>query len=136
MHYAVIDTNVLVSAMLKWDSIPGYVLEQSFVGNIIPLLNASILDEYTAVLNRPKFHFDKEKIKIILDGMIKRGIFIDAEKSSVRLPDPKDIVFYEIVMEKRKEDEAFLVTGNIKHFPQERKCYYGISTGTRKILYS
>lgn len=27
-------------------------------------------------------------------------------------------MFYAIVMEKRKEEEAYLVTGNIKHFPQ------------------
>ncbi len=38
---------------------------------------------------------------------MKRGIFIDAEKLDVKLPDPKDTVFYEIVMEKRKKDEAF-----------------------------
>lgn len=116
-YYAVIDTNVLVSAMLKWDSVPGCVLEHSFVGNIIPLLNEQILAEYAEVLNRPKFHFDKEKVKIVLDEMIRRGIFIDAEKQEVELPDPKDAIFYEIVMVKRKKDEAFLVTGNIRHFP-------------------
>lgn len=37
----------------------------------------------------------------------------------IELPDPKDAIFYEIVMEKRKNTEAFLVTGNIKHFPKE-----------------
>ena len=31
----------------------------------------------------------------------------------------KDTVFYEIVMEKRKTEDAYLVTGNIKHFPSE-----------------
>ena len=90
-YYAVIDTNVLVSAMLRWDSVPGCVLEHAFVGDIIPLLNEQVLKEYMEVLKRP--------------GQI--------------LTDPKDIVFYEIVMEKRKHDEAFLVTGNIKHFPTE-----------------
>ena len=30
--YAVIDTNVLVSALLRWDSVPGAVLEQALVG--------------------------------------------------------------------------------------------------------
>lgn len=35
------------------------------------------------------------------------------------MPDPKDVVFYAIVVEKRKEEDAYLVTGNIKHFPQE-----------------
>ena len=59
------------------------------------------------------------KINIIIDEIVKRGIFVDAEHIDEVLPDPKDIVFYEIVMEKRKHDEAFLVTGNIKHFPIE-----------------
>ena len=71
------------------------------------------------VLRRPKFQFDEEKINIIIDEIVKRGIFVDAEHTDEVLPDPKDIVFYEIVMEKRKHDEAFLVTGNIKHFPIE-----------------
>ena len=118
-YYAVIDTNVLVSAMLRWDSVPGCVLEHAFVGNIIPLLNERIIKEYSEVLTRPKFHFDEERIRIIIDGLVKRGVFLDAEHTRVELPDPKDAVFYEIVMEKRKQEEAFLVTGNIKHFPAE-----------------
>lgn len=118
-YYAVIDTNVLVSAMLRWDSVPGCVLEHAFVGDIIPLLNEQVLKEYIEVLRRPKFRFDEEKINIIIDEMMRRGIFVDAEDTGVTLPDPKDAVFYEIVMEKRKNDNAFLVTGNIKHFPTE-----------------
>ena len=118
-YFAVIDTNVLVSAMLRWDSVPGCVLEQAFVGDIIPLLNEQVLKEYMEVLKRPKFHFEEEKINIIIDGMVKRGVFVDAEHTGQVLPDPKDIVFYEIVMEKRKYNEAFLITGNMKHFPSE-----------------
>lgn len=38
-YYAVIDTNVLVSAMLKWNSIPGSVMELVFDGPIVPILN-------------------------------------------------------------------------------------------------
>ena len=34
------------------------------------------------------------------------------------LPDMKDLPFYEVVMEKREEN-AYLVTGNLKHFPSE-----------------
>ena len=59
-YYAVIDTNVLVSAMLRWDSVPGCVLEHAFVGDIIPLLNEQVLKEYMEVLRRPKFQFDEE----------------------------------------------------------------------------
>lgn len=30
----------------------------------------------------------------------------------------KDLPFYEVVMEIRDEEEAYLVTGNMKHFPE------------------
>ena len=50
--YAVIDTNVLVSALLRWDSVLGAVLEQALVGSIVPLLNDEIMAEYEEVLRR------------------------------------------------------------------------------------
>ena len=37
----------------------------------------------------------------------------------MELPDPKNLVFYEVVMEARKGKDASLVTGNIKHFPKK-----------------
>jgi putative PIN family toxin of toxin-antitoxin system len=61
-HYAVIDTNVLVSAFLKWDSVPGFVLQAVFDGRIVPVLNEEILEEYRVVLNRPKFGFSPVRI--------------------------------------------------------------------------
>lgn len=45
-HYAVIDTNVLVSALLRLDSNPGKITIESLTGRIIPLLNEEILSEY------------------------------------------------------------------------------------------
>ena len=39
-RYGVIDTNVLVSAMLKWNSVPGRVLKHVFGGELIPVFNA------------------------------------------------------------------------------------------------
>ena len=48
-YYAVIDTNVIVSAMLKWNSIPGSILELTLDGPITPVLNREILDEYRSV---------------------------------------------------------------------------------------
>ena len=35
--YAVIDTNVLVSALLHWDSVPGSIMEHALIGRIIPV---------------------------------------------------------------------------------------------------
>lgn len=116
-YYAVIDTNVLVSAMLKWDSLPGNVMELVFSGTIIPLLNEHIIKEYGEVLSRPKFHLTKDIIRDVLDEINRQGIHIDAEELDIELPDPKDSVFYEVVMEARKAEDAYLVTGNIRHFP-------------------
>ena len=57
---------------------------------------------------------------VILDNLAAQAVFINEEKLDVNLPDPKDVVFYEVVMEERKNQDAFLVTGNLKHFPVER----------------
>ena len=119
-YYAVIDTNVLVSALLKSASIPGIVARESLEGQIIPLLNDEIIAEYRAVLSRPKFKFSPEAVELIIDGLIRRGIFLDAAPTDEWVIDPKDVVFYEVVMEARKENDAYLVTGNIKHFPTKR----------------
>lgn len=118
-YYAVIDTNVLVSAMLKWDSIPGNVMELVFDGSIIPILNECIVNEYQNVLLRPKFHLTEDIVRDVLESIKSQGIYVDAETIDIELPDPNDTVFYEVVMEKRKTEDAYLVTGNIKHFPQK-----------------
>lgn len=118
-YYAVIDTNVLVSAMLKWDSVPGNIMELAFGGSIVPILNESILAEYREVLSRPKFHLSEDIINDVIDTINENALYVDAEQLEIELPDPKDRVFYEVVMEERKEEDAYLVTGNLKHFPQK-----------------
>lgn len=117
-YYAVIDTNVLVSAMLKTQSVPGQIANEALLGDLIPLLCDEIIVEYREVLARPKFKFDQRTVNIFIEGIIDRGIFVDAVPVEEIIPDPKDIVFYEVVMEGCNEyEEAYLVTGNTKHFP-------------------
>lgn len=117
-YYAVIDTNVLISAVLKHHSVPGSIIDLAFDGPIVPVLNDSIEKEYKEVLSRPKFHLPSDLIEDILSSFHQRGLYVDAEEIDIELPDPKDRVFYEVVMEERKAEDAYLVTGNIKHFPE------------------
>ena len=120
IYYAVIDTNVLISSLLKNISVPGQVVDLVSDKKIIPLVNNKILSEYLEVVQRPKFKFPISKIDKMLSDIIQNAIFIDTdnvEELKEMLPDPKDVVFYEVVMEARKDREAYLVTGNIKHFP-------------------
>ena len=118
LYYAVVDTNVLVSAMLKIQSIPGQIANEALLGDLIPLLSDEILAEYREVLARPKFKFNQDNVEMLIEGIIDRGIFMDAVPIDELLPDSKDIVFYGVVMGGRTQlDEAYIVTGNIKHFP-------------------
>ena len=116
-YYAVLDTNVLVSAMLKADSVPGIIASEAMHGDIIPVLNDDIFAEYENVLRRPKFQFDEPAVRVFLDDLKRRAVHLDTGITEYLLPDPKDVVFYAVLMEKRNNDEAYLVTGNIKHFP-------------------
>ena len=116
--YAVIDTNVIVSALIatKAESPPFIVLAHVYSGSIIPVFNDEILREYQEVLSRPKFHLPLELIERALS--VFRGYGLRLERTKIEkewFPDPKDIVFYEVKMSK---EEAFLVTGNPRHFPK------------------
>lgn len=116
-YYAVIDTNVLVSAMLKEGSAPWQVVREALDGCIIPLLNSEILSEYGEVLLRKKFGFSQETVAKLVTELPKRAIFLNAEPTNEVLPDPDDAVFYEVVMAAQDKENAYLVTGNLKHFP-------------------
>lgn len=119
LYYAVIDTNVIVSAMMNPDSIPGTVLKHALGGRIIPLINQEIINEYTNVIQRSKFGFDEIDIKNVLTSIKERAIVLDRTISDEPFTDQKDIVFYEITLTGRAGKEAYLVTGNIKHFPNK-----------------
>ncbi len=116
--YAVIDTNVLVSALLSShdDAATVLVVGKLFSGEIVPLFSEEILKEYNEVLRRTKFHFSEKTVSMLLSTIEKYGERIVPTPTGELLPDMKDLPFYEVVVEKQ-EDDAYLVTGNIKHFP-------------------
>ena len=115
--YAVIDTNVLVSAFLKENSVPRYIINYMYAGKIIPIYNEEIINEYSAVLHRPKFCFPTESVDIAVNAIQQIGLKIDGTNITEPIPDPKDIVFYAVTLNARKQFETYLITGNIKHFP-------------------
>lgn len=119
-YYAVIDTNVLVSALLssKADSAVVQVFDKIFDSEIIPLYSTEIVKEYNEVLSRKKFNFDPFFVSYAVSNIISRGIEINPKPSGIQLIDMKDLVFYEVVLEK-KDDGAYLITGNKKHFPND-----------------
>jgi len=81
-----------------------YFWELVFSGIVTPLLNKQIVGEYREVLGRPKFHLTERIIKDVLSEINRFGIYLDAEELDIVFPDPKDRVFYEVVMEERKSE--------------------------------
>ena len=118
--YAVVDTNVLVSALLSGNETAATVqiVANLIAGKIIPVYSTEIMQESREVLSRPKFKFSAEMISYLLSAIDKYGILVEPASMDIVLPDMKDLPFYEVVMEKRS-DNAYLVTGNLKHFPKE-----------------
>lgn len=117
-YYAVIDTNVFIAALLskRADSATVKVLEAMMEGKIVPLYHEEILAEYEEVLRRNKFHFKEETIKVAIDAVKQFGVEVFPQPTGEILVDMDDLIFYEVAMEKRDED-AYLVTGNQKHYP-------------------
>ena len=117
--YAVFDTNVLVSALLTRNAafptvaVLDYILDRT----IVPVYNEEILKEYSEVLHRKKFNFATARIEAVL-ALIRSGIAANRTNSEWNFPDADDKVFYEVAL---SIDDAYLVTGNIRHFPPVSK---------------
>jgi putative PIN family toxin of toxin-antitoxin system len=119
--YAVVDTNVIVSALITKnpDSPPRQVFRAMLNGKIIPLYHKDIIAEYKEVLSRKKFHLHETTIQNVLDAICQFGIEVFPKATGEIFVDMDDLIFYEVAMEKRDSD-AYLVTGNQKHYPIKR----------------
>ena len=119
--YVVIDTNVLVSALITRNENSPTVQILRFLanGNIVPVYSDEIVREYNEVLRRDKFKLPEIIIINLLKDIMDNGLKItELAEVTETMPDPKDIVFYAVTLSAQEKD-AFLVTGNGKHFPEK-----------------
>jgi putative PIN family toxin of toxin-antitoxin system len=112
----VLDTNILVSALINPAGVPAAILSLLLNGKLTVLYDNRILEEYKEVLSRQKFHFEKSLIHQLLDYIRHEGEFIAVEPLRAPLASEDDKMFYEVAKSGKAE---FLVTGNKKHFPNE-----------------
>ena len=112
---AVLDTNVLVSALWTPNGKAAYIVNQAISGRLKLCHDYRILAEYREVLSRLKFKFSDWQINFLLERLEKDGIsFIPTALPHVPFTDKSDRIFYEVA----KFCGAPLVTGNLKHYPQ------------------
>ena len=114
---AVIDTNVIISALLTPSGPSARIVALVLNGTITIVYDNKILAEYSDVLNRKKLRIDNELVNLIIGFISKEGEFILAGPQKVKFDDEDDRIFYELY---KSDGVDFLVTGNTRHFPREK----------------
>jgi putative PIN family toxin of toxin-antitoxin system len=115
MIRAVIDTNVLVSAMISSAGNEALVLMAVNQGLVVPCFSSEILEEYSQVLVRPRFGFLPDEVNALLEMFRHRGTLLSPPPLARTSPDPADDKFIACALTGKAD---FLVTGNKRHFPQ------------------
>jgi uncharacterized protein len=110
----VIDTNILVSAALKPDSLQRTTFLLAITKPARLYVSAPILEEYADVLSRPELGIRKGLRQQLLE-LVKNHSHIVAPSRRLEVTsDPDDNIFVECADAARAD---YLITGNQKHFP-------------------
>lgn len=120
MIRVVLDTNVVVSAMLKTGGISSGIVKAGFAGHFQWVVSEALVREYQEVLFRPRFKLDREEIEDLIRS-IRTSVIIAVPVEVLSLAkDPDDNKVIECAAAGMAE---YLVTGNLRHFPAEfRGC--------------
>ena len=111
--FIVIDTNVIVSALLTPLGNASKILDMVISGDLTLLYDDRIITEYREVLIREKFGFVEKDVDILLGHIEAEGRRIASTVYNENLPDIDDIPFLEVAFGGNADA---LVTGNKKHF--------------------
>ena len=115
MIKAVLDTNVLVSALWTPAGNASTIVDLILADKIIPCFDQRILDEYRTVLSRPRLAFPAGQVDELLTEIIGRGLSVIVLPSAIAMPDEADRKFYDT----SRHCEAYLITGNSRHYPND-----------------
>jgi putative PIN family toxin of toxin-antitoxin system len=105
----VLDSNVLVSGVLRAAGPPGRILDLVLGGRLQLLYDDRILAEYEEVLARPRFGTPRDALEDLLDALRASGEAVVAPPVRIRLRDPDDLPFLEVAA---AASGAALVTGD------------------------
>jgi uncharacterized protein len=109
----VLDTNVVVSALLSPRGPPGLIVDLVIEGGLEVAHTPRIVAEYRDVLARPRLALDPADVDHVLSVIEDRGVPAIAPPWPLALPDPSDGEFLACAA----AAVAIVITGNIRHFP-------------------
>jgi putative PIN family toxin of toxin-antitoxin system len=114
MIRVVLDTNIIVSALLQPLGPPARVFVLAIGGSIQLCVSGNIYAEYEEVISRPRFQRSNEVVTAALQTIREKGIWVRPTEVVQACSDPDDNIFLECAQAARAD---YLVTGNLKHFP-------------------
>jgi predicted nucleic acid-binding protein len=91
------------------------IVDLMAAGLLVPFYDHRVLAEYEAVLARPKFPFASDDVRTLLATLTAYGYSLDVAPSDIPFTDESDRKFYDIA----KTAGAALITGNIRHYPDD-----------------
>jgi len=118
MIRVVIDTNVLVSALLQSEGLPAAVFMRVLSGQIQLCVSDDVFAEYDEVIRRPHLKRGSDVIEGTLQSIRKLGHWVKPTVQAHECSDPGDNIFLECA---QAAGADYLVTGNRRHFPNRWK---------------
>ena len=113
----VLDTNVLVSALLNRHGAPAQVLRMILQDPEMQLyISGEVYAEYDEVLRRPKLKRSKAEIDGMLGVMREKAFWVRPVGVVRGCTDPDDDAFLACA---EAAHARYLVTGNTRHFPPQ-----------------
>jgi putative PIN family toxin of toxin-antitoxin system len=114
MIRVVLDTNIIVSALLRSGGLPDAVLRLALSDAALLCVSSPIIKEYENVLRRARFSFSVEKVSAALTNVRQCARIVTPTRRVTAALDADDNIFLECA---EAAAAHYLVTGNIRHFP-------------------
>ena len=131
MRLVVLDTNIIVSAGIKPGGTPAkIVMDWVLEGQIQVVTSPWVVGEYREVARRPKFHrygFPPLWLEFLIEESLRLP---DPAIWSKHGPDPNDLPFLALA----QVAGAWLVTGNLKHFPETLRNGVAVLSPTEYLV--
>ena len=114
MIRVVLDTNIIVSALLQPLGPPAQVFLLALGDTVQLCVSGGIFAEYEEVLRRPRLRRTEETVLSALETIRKKAFWVKPSDPVRACSDPDDDVFVECA---QASGASYLVTGNARDFP-------------------
>jgi putative PIN family toxin of toxin-antitoxin system len=110
----VLDTNIIVSALLQPVGPPAQIFLLAIGSSVQFCISGKVYAEYAEVVRRPRLRINENTIAATLRTMREKGYWVKPTATVRACSDSDDDIFLECAQAGKAN---YLVTGNTKHFP-------------------